>query len=389
MNATEVAGALLDGFVDALDAVVAPVVPTRRADFLRAVATTPLPSVERLYWIARVTLVSDVGQIADFDRLFDAWFRHGLLELMEDAMPPPGESPLDRPPGTDADAPVPTALGEGGGARASRDDLPGRRLIDRADPEEHAAWLRTRAAARDRVPRQPGRRHRPTDRRGEIDLRRTLRTTARSDGEIAVLRRRHRPSRPRRLLVLIDVSGSLKADSPRLLQFAHALVHGTPRVEVFTFGTRLTRVTRELRERDLDAALAALAPVVADFDGGTRIGESLGRLLANRRHLPAARGAIVLVLSDGLERGDPGPMAAAVERLTRLGHRVVWLTPLMGDPAYRPLTRGLRAVLPLVDRLGDASSATALLRELSLLEPLERRPRHRAAEAFAAERGAA
>ena len=389
MKAPAAALTLLDGFVDALDAAVAPMVPTRRADFLRAVAATPLPSVERLYWVARVTLVADVGQIADFDRLFDAWFRHGLLELTEDALPPPGESPLDRPPGTDAETPAPTEPGEGGGTRASRDDLPGRRLIDRTDHAEHADWLRTRTAARDRVPRQPGRRHRPTGRRGEIDLRRTLRATARSGGEIAVLRRRHRPSRPRRLLVLIDVSGSLKADSPRLLRFAHALVHGTPRVEVFTFGTRLTRVTRELRERDLDAALAALAPVVADFDGGTRIGESFGRLLANRRHLPAARGAIVLVLSDGLERGDPGPMAAAVERLARLGHRVVWLTPLMGDPVYRPRTRGLRAVLPHLDRLGDASSAPALLRELSLLEALERRPRQRAAEAFAAERGAA
>lgn len=379
--------ALLEGFVDALAGNGVPVAPPRRIDFLRAVAATDLPGIDRLYWIARVTLVSGHDQIERFDRVFDAWFCAGWWqEAAAEAPEREDEQPTDRP-GEQRDAmSTPLDLGEGTGRQASRDDLANRRRLANATADERERWQRTVAAARERLPTERGRRRRPHRRHGAIDLRRVLRGAMRAGGEIAELRYRKRPRRQRRVLVLIDVSGSLKADSPGFLRFAHALVHGAERAEVFTFGTRLTRITPGLRAPDLDEAMAALAPVVRDFDGGTRIGEALERLLATGRYLPFSRGALVLVLSDGLERGDPAAMQRATDRLSRLGHRLVWLSPLLGDPAYRPATRGMLAILPLLDRLGDASSPDALLHELERLPDLERQPRRNAAARFRAER---
>ena len=378
---------MLDGFADALAANGVPVPPPRRIDFLRAVAATDLPSIDRLYWIARVTLVSGFEQIERFDRVFDAWFRSGWLEdVRSDAPGPDDEQPTDRP-GADpsADA-APLDLGEGTGRQASRDDLANRRRIPAASGDDRERWQRTVAAARRSLPTERGRRRRPDRRRGAIDLRRVLRGAMRAGGEIPNLRYRKRPRRQRRVLLLVDVSGSLKADSPGFLRFAHALVRGAERAEVFTIGTRLTRITPDLRTPDVDQALAALAPAIRDFDGGTRIGEALERLLANGRYLPFTRGALVVVLSDGLERGDPAAMERAAERLARLGHRLVWLSPLVGDPAYRPVTRGMRAILPCLDRLGDASTPDALLAELERFPDLERLPRRNAAARWANER---
>jgi uncharacterized protein with von Willebrand factor type A (vWA) domain len=191
---------------------------------------------------------------------------------------------------------------------------------------------------------------------------------------------------PRKLLMLIDVSGSMKLHTADYLKVAHAVVRAAGRAEVFTFGTRLTRITPQLRTPDVDEAMAALAPVIHDFDGGTRIGDALERLLANGRYLPFTRGALVVVLSDGLERGDPAAMERAARRLARLGRRLVWLSPLLGDPAYRPVTRGMRAILPSLDRLGDASTPDALLAELERLPDLERLPRRNAAARWPNER---
>jgi uncharacterized protein len=162
------------------------------------------------------------------------------------------------------------------------------------------------------------------------------------------------------VLVLIDVSGSMKRHSTDYLRFAHAVVAVCDRAEVFTFGTRLTRVTAALRTRDVGAALAGLAEVVRDAGGGTRIGPSLHGFLANPRHLSMARGALVLVLSDGLERGDHTPLTRAVRRLALLSGRLVWWSPLARDPEYRPVTRGMAAIAPHLDALAgvdDLASA--------------------------------
>jgi uncharacterized protein with von Willebrand factor type A (vWA) domain len=184
------------------------------------------------------------------------------------------------------------------------------------------------------------------------------------------------------VLLLIDVSGSCKATSPDLLRFAHEVVRATDRAEAFTFGTRLTRVTRELDTPDVDAALDALSACVFDADGGTRIGAALAQFLANSRYVALARGALVIVLSDGLERGDPALMVGATRRLSRLAHRLVWWSPLACDPAYKPVTRAMRAVLGDLDALGGARDLRTLLAEVRRLPGTSARPRRTASRAW-------
>ena len=370
----------LEGFLGALAANGIPVDLHRRIDFFRAVAVTELPALDALYWVGRVTLLSAPEQIDRYDRLFAAWFHIGGIELESIAEPPPDDaSEAERPEAHLATALPPLDLGQGSGREASSDELLGRRRLPAATADDRLVWERTVGAAARSIPRTVGRRRTLHRRQGTIDLRRVLARSLRTGGDIAELHFRRRPRRPRPVLLLVDVSGSLKPHSPAFLRFAHALVRGTEHAEVFTFGTRLTRITPALDRPNVDDALAALAAAVADFDGGTRIGEAFAAFLANGRYLPFARGALILVVSDGLERGDPAPMARAIERLVRLGHRLVWLSPLLGDPAYRPVTRGMRAILGSLDRLGDASSPAALLAELERLPMLEGRSRRQVA----------
>jgi uncharacterized protein len=161
---------------------------------------------------------------------------------------------------------------------------------------------------------------------------------------------RARRPRPRRLVLLLDVSGSMAGYSRALLQFAHsaARAQAIP-TEVFCFGTRLTRVTVALRDRRPDDALARAAATVVDWEGGTRIGDAIRAFVRDWGRRGMARGAVVVICSDGLERGDPGALAAEMEKLSRLAHRVVWVNPLKGDPRYQPLARGMAAALPFVD----------------------------------------
>lgn len=380
---------LLTGFVDAVSAEIAPVLPTRRIDFLRAVAITPLRELPDLYWLARLTLVTDVGQIPDFDALFKTWFGAGSwqIETVSDEDEP--ESEAEQPHKGESPSASPEEISEGTGEAASVDELLNRRLVEDASAEQREMWVRTVRAAQRFLPRGRGRRRVRDTHAGEIAVRDVLAEAQRMGGEIVRLRYRTRPQRQRRVLLLLDISGSLKSHSPDFLRFAHALVHGGERVEVFTFGTRLTRVTPNLRHPDVDVAVASLSDVIADFDGGTRIGEAFATFLGNSRYLSLARGALVLVLSDGLELGQPGQMVATTERLARLAHRLVWLTPLAGDRNYRPATRGMVGILGSLDRLGNADSPRYLLRELERLPELEGRPRRQAAAAWTTQRRSA
>ncbi|MFM7718553.1 MAG: vWA domain-containing protein, partial [Actinomycetota bacterium] len=153
----------------------------------------------------------------------------------------------------------------------------------------------------------------------------------------------------RPLVFLLDVSGSMAPYARALLQFGFAAMAVGRRVEVFCFGTRLSRVTRSLRTRDPDRALREIGEQVTDWEGGTRIGESLQSLLEEWSQRTALRGAVVVICSDGLERGDPDVLRAQMARLRRLAHRVVWVNPLRGDPRYEPLARGMAAALPSID----------------------------------------
>ena len=174
------------------------------------------------------------------------------------------------------------------------------------------------------------------------------------------LPRLRRRTRQRRVLLLIDVSGSMKERTEAHLRFAHALARAVERIEMFTIGTRLTRVSQALRLKNRDQALAAAATIVADWDGGTRIGDALQAFLAVPRFAGYARGALVLIVSDGLERGDHRAMTEAVARLSALAWRLSWLTPLAADPRYRPETDALKSILPLIDELADGSSTERL-----------------------------
>lgn len=218
--------------------------------------------------------------------------------------------------------------------------------------------------------RGPVRRSRRTRaaRRGPVhDTRATMRASLRRGGEL--LERHWRaPVRAQRPMVLVvDVSGSMTPYARMLLQYAQAAVAARRRVEAFAFGTRLTRITRELQGRDPDRALARATAAVVDFGGGTRIGEAVAQL--NREHgRRVGRGAFVVLLSDGWDRGDPELLAAEMARLRRTAHRLAWLNPLAADPAYEPLTRGMQAALPHADHLLAGNSIASLLALAELME---------------------
>ena len=366
----------LDGFLAALvDRGVAKALE-RRLDFLKALTVTELASVRDLYWAARVTLVAGVDDIATFDKVFATWFLGGEA-TREEAEERPEESGYSQAPDRSAGEPLPAVeIGEGAGREASPDEFLLRRALPLTAPDKLGVCGRIRQAAAVGLPRDRSRRMVRSRRPGRLDLRRILAGMRRSGGEVIRLSYRRRPSRVRRLLILVDVSGSLKSTSPDALRFAHALTKAAPRSEVFTFGTRLTRITRALRPDGVDAALRRVADVTFDLQGGTRIGPSLQAFLEDSRFKSMARGALAFVVSDGLERGEVELMRRTTDRLARLAHRLVWLTPLIGDPAFRPATRGMSAILSSLDRLGDASSLGALANEIvGLQRDVERRPR--------------
>jgi uncharacterized protein with von Willebrand factor type A (vWA) domain len=228
---------------------------------------------------------------------------------------------------------------------------------------EAEALRRFRRAAPRMLPRRRSRRLAPSHSGGSLDFRRALREAVRRDGELVHLPTLKRRERRRRVLLLIDVSGSMKDQTDGYLRFAHALARATDRVEVFTLGTRLTRISRALRGRNRDQALALASTLVADWDGGTRLGDALQAFLAVPRFAGFARGALVVILSDGLERGDPEALTDAVERLSRLAWATLWLNPLASGDA-RPETEALTAILPFIDRMGDGSSAQRLCAEV-------------------------
>ncbi|RUX95145.1 VWA domain-containing protein [Mesorhizobium sp. M7D.F.Ca.US.004.03.1.1] len=199
-----------------------------------------------------------------------------------------------------------------------------------------------------------------THSRGKLDLRRSLREIVSADGDVPSPLLRRRQTVPRKLLILIDVSGSMKLHTADYLKLAHAAVQGADRAEIFTFGTRLTRITSALRIRDRDQALARAAAQVDDWDGGTRMGPTLLAFLSVPRFSAFARGAAVVILSDALERGDHAELETAMRRLSARAFRLSLATPLAGDPRFRPATAALRAILPDLDDLVDGSSLAGL-----------------------------
>lgn len=221
-----------------------------------------------------------------------------------------------------------------------------------------------------RGPTRRSRRTVPARRRGHVpDLRRTVRASLRTGGDPVHRNWRAPSTRPRPLVLVCDVSGSMTPYARMLLQYMHAAVTARQRVEAFAFGTRLTRITHELAGRDHDRALDRAAASVSDFSGGTRVGAALAEL--NRTHgRRLGRGAVVVILSDGWDRGEPDVLAAEMARLHRSAHRLVWLNPLAAHPAYAPLTRGMRAAVPHTDQLLAGNSLASLEEFVRTLEEL-------------------
>jgi uncharacterized protein with von Willebrand factor type A (vWA) domain len=275
-----------------------------------------------LYWSGRTTLLSAPDHIPVYDRVFAEWFgeipviesrRRGGIESEISLHRGPTSSPYEmfgRMPGAVPDDVLPFVL-----------DLPLRR----------------------------SRRRRRSRQRGDLDLRKTLQLAGRSDGEALRLARRTRRLAPRRVVLLLDISGSMSSYARRLVVAAHAAIQEHRRWEVFCFATRLTRLTHELSHRDPSTALSRAAKELADWEGGTRIGEALKQFMDDYGHAGMARGAVVVICSDGFDVGDSDVLGEQMARLSRLAHSVIWLNPLLELESYEPRSAAMRAALPHVD----------------------------------------
>ena len=337
----------------------------------RALAAVDASSRGDAYLALRAALCSRRGDLEAFDSAWGSVFgdRH------EPLAPPPGLPQLSSPA-------LPRAGLPGAEHRTPADELEPYPVPAATSPVEllhtkdfalytDAERVLARALMRriaQRGPTRLSRRTRPSRRRrGDDDLRRTVRASLRYGGEPIERRFREPTLRPRPVVLVCDVSGSMEPYARMLLQYLQASVAARRRVEAFAFGTRLTRVTLELRGRDHDLALERAAHAVLDWSGGTRIGEAIATL--NREHgRRLGRGAVVVILSDGWDRGDPEQLAAEMARLGRTAHAVIWLNPLKADPRYEPLTRGMVAAMPHIDHLLAGNSLASLAELAELLE---------------------
>jgi uncharacterized protein with von Willebrand factor type A (vWA) domain len=374
-----VASGLLTGFPAALREAGLMVDPGKAQAFLRAVNACRLHSSADLARLGRVTLTCSPEDFPIFDAIFDSFFGEATFAGKVDD-PKDDRAPRSTPPYGDQ-APSQVLDGEAAGRNASDQDLRNRKIFSRLVGEDRDALARLDRRL-DEVPKMVRRSWNSSPRGTRIDLAGTARAARRTFGETLRIMREIRPEKPRRLLFLIDVSGSMKAHSELYLRFAHLVTRRLAKVETFCFGTRLSRVTRTLQHRNLDTALERLSDIVFDFDGGTMIGASLEEFLSVSRHAALVRGAVTVIFSDGLERGDPALMVHAVGRVARLSHRLVWATPLAADQRYRPATRGMAGIVPALDTLCDGSSLAALERMVGGLAGVERRGRGRAGNRF-------
>jgi len=337
------------------------VAPDQTIAWLDAVELLGPRSVADIRRAARATLAPPPERFAEFDALFDAYFL-GAVERGEEVAPSDEEPPRAADDSSGGPEPLfgDDAFSSGQRATAA-EKLAERRFVAGDDREALRRFARALPA---RLPRRRGYRFAALRSGERFDARRTFREAMRHAGEMARLRRRARRPRQRRIVLLIDVSGSMKERTRANLSLAHAVTQAADAAEIFTMGTRLTRVTRALRVKEPSRALDAASRLVADWDGGTRLGDALNAFLAVPRFAALARGAAVVVISDGLERGDPGAMRDAVQRLSRLAWRIVWLTPLAADPDFSLSTAGLKAAAPYLDAIADGGSTEALCARL-------------------------
>ncbi|TWP50096.1 VWA domain-containing protein [Lentzea tibetensis] len=321
------------GFTRVLRAAGLACGPDRVQAYLRAAGHVDL------YWAGRLTLCADPDDLPRYDKAFQAWFG--------------GERPRMRPR-------IEVTVEQLRlGLAASDVEVLRHKDFSELNPREREAFRQLLKQLRPVPPKRRARRMRKAA-KGPVDPRRTIRKMIEAGGEIVLPEHRRRTRKPRRVVLLIDVSGSMSAYADGLIRFAHVLARSMP-VEVHTIGTRLTRVTRQLRERDPEQAMRAVARAVPDYEGGTRLGETLQAFTRQWRQ----RGAVVVLFSDGWERGDPQLLAEQIRRIRRTSHAVIWANPHAGKPGYEPVQSGILAALPHVDRLVAGHSLEALRELLS------------------------
>ena len=354
----------LVGFATALREAGVPAGPQRVQAYLDAVGRVDLADVGQLYWAGRVTLCADPDDLPRYDDAFAQWFA---------AEPPAAGAVTVRKPQQARMAAMSSKPAPGGESDSSPDQLKvaasDSELLRQRDLAELTAaerrHLRELLAVLRPVPPSRNSLRQRAAKRGALDPDRTLRGMLAGGGEPVRLAHRRRSTRPRRVVLLLDVSGSMSPYADALLRFAHVVVRSAPgNVEVFTLGTRLTRVSRQLRQRDPERAMLSAAQAVPDFAGGTRLGETLRVFLDRWGQRGVARRAVVVVFSDGWERGDPALLGEQLARLRRLAHAVIWVNPHAGREGYAPVQSGIAAALPHLDRLLAGHSLATLERLL-------------------------
>lgn len=366
MTATRDAGEIAVAFSRVLRGAGLTVPTSSTIAFAEALTCTGLDDRDTTYWAGRATLVRRPEDHDVFDRAFAVFWEHArggdvdtvddepvsiTLAIDDDSLD--GDDPGDAEP---SDDPVIEL-------RFSATEVLRRKDFADYSPDElHEAQALMAQMRLVGSPRRSLRLAAANARTSRPDLRRTVRAAMRSGGE--PVRRHHlRPgTRHRRLVLLLDVSGSMEPYARALIRFVHAAVAGRQKVEAFALGTRLTRLTRELSSRDPDEALRRSARRVSDYGGGTRLGDGLRVFNDEWGQRGMARGAIVVVLSDGWDRGDPEVLGEQMQRLHRVAHKVIWVNPLKVTPGYAPLARGMAAALPHIDAFVEGHSLEAIER---------------------------
>jgi uncharacterized protein len=333
--------------------------PDRVEAMLAALGSLDVLDPGAVYWAGRLTMCGGPDDLDRYDAAFAAYFAGERPRVTRTAGRPEvqlaASAPLDPGTGDGEDDVEARDLA----VQASGDEVLRHRDVAELTPAEREHLRRLFPLLVPATPMRPARRRRPSP-QGAVHPARTVRRALRDGGEVTRLLRHRRQARPRRVVLLIDVSGSMTPYADALLRFAHAAVRARPvSTEVFTIGTRLTRVTREMRLRDPDKALAASGSAIPDWSGGTRLGEVLKAFLDRWGQRGTARGAVVVVCSDGWERGETQLLAEQMVRLRRLAHAVVWVNPHKGRTGYEPLTGGMQAALPSVDHFVSGHSLAA------------------------------
>jgi uncharacterized protein with von Willebrand factor type A (vWA) domain len=366
---THEADEILLGFTSALRSAGLAITHDRATSFLQAAAQVGAGDPHATYRAGRATLCASPDDLVRYGHVFEAWF--GAREQLPRTVA--REKPREISP------PLPTGdTGESGGhvdpeviqAAASEVEVLRHRDVAQLKPDEKALLDAMIRALRPRPPQRRAGRRTPW-RRGEIDMHRTLRTTLRQMGEPGRVEHRRRGTTARRVVLLVDVSASMRPYADAILRLGHLLTTSpatsSAKVEVFTLGTRLTRITLPLRTTDPERALVRAGEQVPDWSGGTRLGETLKAFLDRWGARGMARGAVVVVFSDGWERGDASELGEQMQRLRRLAHRVVWVNPHRGKEGYEPVQQGIKAVLPHCDDFVAGHSLRAFAEVLEVV----------------------